>query len=81
LIEATNGGTLAFGTTAVVNTKGNITASGAGSVVSLFNSSVTGGTLNTSGGGAIESAGTTTLSGLTISTAVPSRPATMPRPT
>jgi hypothetical protein len=68
LIEATNGGTLAFGSTAVVNTKGNITASGAGSVVSLFNTSVTGGTLNTNGGGAIESAATTTLSGLTIAT-------------
>jgi hypothetical protein len=68
LIEATSGGTLAFGSTAVVNTKGNISASGAGSVVSLFNTSVTGGTLNTNGGGAIEAAGTTTLSGLTIST-------------
>ena len=67
LLEATNGGTLAFGGVAVTNTGGNLTASGTGSVVSLFNTSVTGGTLNTSGGGVIESGGTTTLNGVTLS--------------
>jgi len=68
LLEATNGGNLAFGTVALTNTGGNITASGVGSVVSLYNTSVTGGTLNTNTGGAIESSGTTTLNGVTIST-------------
>ena len=68
LLEATNGGGLAFGSTAVNNAGGNLTASGTGSVVSLTNTSVTGGTLNTSGGGAIESSATTTLNGVTIST-------------
>ena len=67
LLEATNGGTLAFGAV-VTNTAGNITASGTGSLVSLNNSSVKGGTLNTSGGGTIESLNTVTLNGVTIST-------------
>ena len=53
LLEATDGGTLAFGTTTVNNGGGNLTASGTGSVISLFNTGVVGGTLNTSGGGAI----------------------------
>ena len=67
LLEATNGGSLAFGSVAITNTGGNITASGTGSVVVLTNTSVTGGTLNTSGGGVIESSATTGLNGVTIS--------------
>jgi hypothetical protein len=69
LLEATNAGNLALGSVGVTNTGGNITASGTGSVVSLGNSSVTGGTLNTVSGGVIETAGSTTatLTGVTIS--------------
>jgi fibronectin-binding autotransporter adhesin len=68
LIEATNGGNLAFNTVTVTNTGGKLTASGAGSVINLANTSVTGGTLNTASGGVIESANTTTLNGVKIST-------------
>jgi fibronectin-binding autotransporter adhesin len=64
-LEATNGGTLTLNTT-VVNTGANIKASGAGSVLSLINASITGGTLTASGGGVIDPTGSDTLSGVTI---------------
>ena len=65
-IEATNGATLNL-MAPVINTGGLIQAVGAGSLVELQGSTITGGTLTTSGGGVIQNSGTVTLSGVTIS--------------
>jgi hypothetical protein len=51
----------------VTNTGGAITASGTGSVVSIDDATVVGGTLNTTGGGLLQTVGTSTLNGVTIS--------------
>ena len=54
LFEATNGGTLALGTTSAINNNGGtIAATGAGSVVNV-STTIQGGTLSTSGGGLMQ---------------------------
>jgi hypothetical protein len=59
LLEATNGGILALSTSNPLNNNGgNITATGAGSIVQISNTTIQGGTLNTSSGGVMETAGT-----------------------
>ena len=65
LMEATLGGTLNLQPGAVINNNGgNITASGAGSLVNV-NATIQGGTLNTNGGGVIQTSGTAQLDGTT----------------
>jgi hypothetical protein len=65
LFEATNGGILNLATTnAINNAGGNITATGAGSMVNV-STTIQGGTLNTTLGGVMQTAGTAVLDGLT----------------
>ena len=64
-LEATAGGNLILQNDTFTNTGGTILASGTNSVVSLFNSTINGGTLNTASGGLIQADGTPTLIGVT----------------
>ena len=66
LLEATSGGTLSI-QNGVNNAGGNITASGAGSMVQMASANITGGTLSTLSGGTMDTAGGATLNGVTIS--------------
>ena len=71
IIEATNGGVLAVGSTTINNTGGTIEAVGANSNVSLVGSlgtsglTISGGTYTTSGGGVVYGYGGTTFDGTT----------------
>jgi fibronectin-binding autotransporter adhesin len=64
-LEATAGGNLILESGTFTNTGGSILASGAGSVVTLLNSTIVGGTLNTVAGGVIQASGNPTLNGVT----------------
>ncbi len=64
-LEATAGGEPDPQNDTFTNTGGTILASGTDSVVSLFNSTINGGTLNTASGGLIQADGTPTLIGVT----------------
>ena len=66
-LQASNGGTLQLGNTiAVANAGGNIAASGVGSTVNIYNSTINGGTLTATSGGVIQSQGNAYLNGVTL---------------
>jgi hypothetical protein len=64
-LEATAGGNLILKNDTFTNTGGSILASGTGSVVTLLNSTIDGGTLNTVAAGVIQASGNPTLNGVT----------------
>src|SRR5439155_10731366 len=63
LLTATSGGVLQLNGTTVNNQGGNITATGAGSIVQVLNSTVQGGALGTSASGTMQTVGSATLDG------------------
>jgi hypothetical protein len=64
-LEASNSGVLQLYSNTINNAGGNITASGAGATVQVYDSTIQGGTLNNSTGGTMETIGTSVLDGST----------------